>query len=246
MIEEPDSRALCIGIPYWVIAFFVLPGLISLMFIPTGHDHIYSLWIEIGYHVLNFIVVLFAFLPFLRESFFTLQYSTKKVFGTAAAASGAIITLKMIFIGIAGYTQNELLFNAAYGTVLANESDLMYYSSALMAYQPLWGTLTLVFLAPFTVSCLLYACVFAPVCKTRPALAYLLVTLLTLLIRLSVAFCLWPLQEELVIYILLLPIHLIACWAYQRTDTIWTPIIVHFFSNLFFAGYFHAIFGIGG
>lgn len=245
MLEEPDSRALG-GIPYWIFAFFLWPALLSLMILPTGHDHQYGPWMEIGYHVLNFIVVMIFFLPFLIESFQTLRWNIKVVLITATYATVIIIALKLMAYLIAMRTPSESFYTAATGSLLTNESDIMYYSSALVAFQPLWGSLTLILLAPFTVSCLLYVCVFASVCGKRPVLAYILIVLLPLLIRLSVAFCLWPLEEELMIYILQVPIHLVACWAYQKTDTVWTPIIVHFFSNLFFAAFYHAMGSIYG
>lgn len=236
MIEKPDARVLCSGIPYWFFAYLLFPGLLSLMTVSSSRSQ-YDSWLEIGYHVVNFLVVLFLFSPYLKDSLLTVQVYTRDVLKTAVSCAVAVAGLKLFVADLCVISGNELFANAAYGSLLTNEADLLFYSTALVIDQPIWGTISLVILAPFTVTCLYYACVFAPICTSRPWLAYLIMALLSLLPRLSVAFCLWPLESEIAIYLLQLPVHLVACWSYQKTDTVWTPIAVHFLSNLFFAGF---------
>ena len=59
----------------------------------------------------------------------------------------------------------------------------------------------------------------------KPVLAYLSVVVIT-----AIPFIidiLWRQDVELniMMYVMQLPAHLIACWSYQKTDNIWTPII---------------------
>ena len=65
-----------------------------------------------------------------------------------------------------------------------------------------------------------------------PWLGYLAVTILLML---PAAFdILWRGGAALVIatYILNLPMHLIACWSYQKADTVWAPLTVLSIFNL--------------
>jgi len=241
MLEKPDARTLG-GIPYWFFCFFLLPSLMQFSTM-TSKGSSYEIWLEIGYHVLNFLLVMFFFFSHLKESFLMVQIRTKLVLKTAFFCAVGIaiykICLPYIFLFL-GYYRFSI---ASFGSMITNESDLLFYSTAVIEAQPLWGTLCMALLTPFTVSCLLYVCVFAGIGTSRTWLAYLLMAGSLLLIRLSMAFCLWPLEEEIAIYIVQLPVHMLACWAYQRTDTVWTPIFLHLFSNLILAPFTLAFLG---
>jgi hypothetical protein len=242
MLERLDTRALG-GIPYWFFCFFLFPFFIQMSTIGSS-GQTYEIWLEIGYHVLNFVLVLFFFLPHLRESFLMVQVRTKEVLKTAFFCGLTLALYKIVITYILTASGNTVWANAAFGSMITNESDLLFYSTAVLGFQPLWGTLWLSLLAPVTVSCLLYASVFATTCASRPWLAYPLMAGTILLIRLSMAFCLWPLEEEMAIYVVQLPVHMLACWSYQKTDTVWTPIFLHFFSNLVLAPFTLALMGI--
>lgn len=243
MIEKPDAHIAGSGVAYWFFAYFFWPSLISLSVVsPVGLSH--EAWVEIGYHLLNFLIVLFFFHTYLKEAFLTVQISTKQVLGTAAVCAAAIVVLKVAMWILFAAGRNELFAQMALDSLLTTEADLLYFSTALIGDQPLWGTLCLVILTPVTISCLYYASVFAPICTKRPWLAYLLMAVLPVLPRLSLAFCLWPIEQEMAIYLVQLPVHMIACWSYQKTDTVWTPILVHFMSNLVLAMLMLWVFGI--
>ena len=36
----------------------------------------------------------------------------------------------------------------------------------------------------------------------------------------------------MLLYFCQLPIHMLSCWAYQKTDTVWAPIVTHMMVNL--------------
>ena len=234
MLDAPEGREIASGVAYWLFAFFFFPALLSLSTITSPYQP-YEAWMEIGYHVLNFVLAIIFFFRYLKDSFLLVQVNPKGVFGTAAICAAIIIVLKLAAWFASLFFGNALFYNVTSGSLLTTEADLLFYSSGLLGAQPIWGTLCLVFLSPIATSCLLYAPIFAPLCSSRPWLAYLVMTLLLLLLNLSLAFCLWPLGEQMAIFLVHLPVHLIACWSYQKTDTIWTPIAVHTLSNLVFA-----------
>ena len=96
----------------------------------------------------------------------------------------------------------------------------------------MFGTLCHTLITPIAVVGLFYVVGFAPMCCRKPWLGYLAVTILLML---PAAFdILWRGGAALVIatYILNLPMHLIACWSYQKADTVWAPLTVLSIFNL--------------
>lgn len=234
MLDEPEAHACGTGLAYWLFAFFLIPAILSLSIInPLGLTQEENMiWLEVGYHILNFAVVILTFFGYLKNSFSMAWLQAKKNLGIAAACAAVIVLLKVVIFALSLIGPNVLFAEMAFGTLLTTETDLLYFSTALLAIEPLWGLLCLLVLAPVTVSCLFYASLFAPVCTSRPWLAYVLMVVASGLLHLSLVFCLWPLEQQLAIWLIQIPVHLIACWSFQKTDTIWTPITVHMLSNL--------------
>ena len=230
MMETPGGHALAGGIPYWFLAFLMMPALISLSTIGSRGQS-YEIWLEIGYHVCNFVVVLLFFFSYLKDSWLLVQVNTKEVLATAGICAAVITVLKLAIFVLSEFSRNIPLVNVAFGSLITTEADLLFFSSAVISTQPLWGTLCVVFLVPVTTTCLLYASIFAPVCERRPWLAYAVMTALLLVKHLAMVFCLWSMDEEMTLFLVTLPVHLVACWAYEKTDTVWTPILIHVFSN---------------
>ena len=231
MLDAPEGYTVGSSVLYWLMAFWVLPFICSLGTI-NARGQEYEIWMDIGYHVINFLCVFGLFFRYLRESFYMLRANFKLVLGVSAIGAILIIVIKLLCGVVAAISGNVSAMHAAFGTLLTTENDVLFYATAVLEIQPLWGTLCLAILAPVTVSCMLYATVFAPICTSRPWLAYLITALILLLQRLAMTLSLFPLQEELAIFAVQLPVHMFACWTYQKTDTVWTPIIIHVVVNL--------------
>ena len=243
MLDTPSAQALAGGIPYWLFAYVFFPAI--MMFSSGGiQNESYAPWMEIGCHIINFVVIFLIFFAYMRDSFLTLQVSTREVLIPTAISIAIIMVLKVAIIVACMFFRSEQHYSAALGSVLISEGDLLFYSTGVLGAQPLWGTLCFTVLTPITTACLLYASVFAPLCERRPWLAYLVMTAMLLLKHLAMAFCLWPLEEELAIFLVTLPVHLVACWSYQKADTVWAPILVHAVSNLLSALLALWLFGI--
>lgn len=230
MTENPGASAVVSCVSYWFFAFLLIPGMFSLSMGDTQWED-YTFWIEMAYHMINFIFMLFFCFPYLKDNFLLVELDAKGILGTAVGCGTAIIVVKQLIWMLSLASGNELFANAAYGTRLTTEMDLMYFPGALIQEMPLWGTLFMVVLAPVTITCIFYVCIFAPICTRNPLLAYLATAALLLLPRLSMVFCLWTMSQQMVVYLLQLPVHLIACWSYQKTDCVWTPIFAYAFAN---------------
>jgi len=102
----------------------------------------------------------------------------------------------------------------------------------MVEFLPFWGTLCLITIVPVTMCCLYYGVVFAPICVDRPWLGYLAIVLLSAVPRVVGVGSAGLPMEQLVLFLIQLPWHLIACWSYQKSDTIWAPIGVYSAVNL--------------
>lgn len=229
MIERPENRLMGGGLTYWFLAFSLFPCLMFLMAVDLYGYNEWIAWVEIIYHIVNFIVVLVLFFTFMKDSFLILQVNTKQILSIACTCAIVIIVLKRALIGLFAALDWELAVNVAIGSYVSSESDLLRFAGDILYTHPILGSVVLVLMVPFSISCLYYACCFAPACNRWPRGAYLIISL-ALLIPRFMNFC--PLSEELAIYFITLPVHLIACWSYQKTDTIWTPILIHGITNL--------------
>ena len=95
----------------------------------------------------------------------------------------------------------------------------------MIGFEPIFGAITVSAFTPISVCALFYCFGFAPVCYKKPWLAYLCIAVITLIP--PVIDILWRDQPELVLsgYLVQLPIHLLMCWSYQKTDNVWTPLV---------------------
>lgn len=88
---------------------------------------------------------------------------------------------------------------------------------------------------PFIMMLIIAGCAvgFAAPAQERPWMGYLVVALITaipmVLVYTSGA---GDLADAAVRYFAMLPLHMCACWVYQRSDTIWGPIIFQALANL--------------
>ena len=216
MNDRPDKGMFVAVTLYGFMSFILMPVIVALLGHDVWHETTVTSWMEIVYHLLNAGVTAAMFKSYLGESFFNVQLYTGRFVKTVALASLVMLTIALelqfglgIWIGDA-YPINELSITVTSGLMV---SDL-----------PIWGTLLHTLAAPFAVAGLFYATGFAPLCCKKPWLGYLVVAAVVAIPgALDVN---WRGGGEMVwaMYFMRLPIHLIACWAYQKADTIWAPI----------------------
>lgn len=208
----------------WIVAFFVVP----FFLIPFAWGGVWgsvegSSWVEIVYHVIKMAAVVAFLKEFFVDAFFFVQTSPKTYLGHAAVAVVLMVAavlvqmVPMVWLGMpVGYLLNAFPMVEMAAT----------FTPGYLAYvNPVFGTLCLTLVTPVSVCGLFYIVGFAPACSKKPWLGYLSVTLVTLIPALIGIF--WQTEPTLALdmYLLQLPVHLIACWSYQKTDNIWTPIL---------------------
>lgn len=232
MTDCPEEHAIAHSILYDLFAFVFVPYIMYWMVWGMNQEYLALTFIELVYHGINFLVAVFLFWRYLADSFSIFLANTKECLITVFIGILIIVGLGVSVFVLGTSTPYRLSNLAAHAALPLSEMDLQLLSSSSLYYSPLFSTVCLTLCIPVTVGCLYYATGFAPACGNITWLGYLLAALIPALPRLINALTFWDPAEELVIYLCQLPIHLVACWTYQKTDTVWTPILTLAISNL--------------
>lgn len=232
LTERPEVNNSIAALFYQVVAYFSLPFLLLLL-LQGGQDgvHRVAAALELAYHAFNFFVALFIFREYLTDTWADFRYGYQKLMKTVSLYTGLIMLIAIVLnalFGFSGGTAGLL----AYGTLPLTEVDLFVLPCDVVATFPLLGTLCMGFLTPVAISCLFYGAVFAPICYTRPVLAYVAMAVFLAFPRFCNAATFWDPATEWTLYFTQLPLHMIACRAYQKTDSIWAPILTLWIVNL--------------
>lgn len=207
---------------YWLFAFSIIPVGITLL--PYGglNDTCGLSWVECVYCAINGIVMALILKENLQSSLLAARLNSRAFAGTAGIASGLMVLYVLLVWGIGAMAGAPGLMATAFPMT---QMSVSVTAGTMVSTLPIWGTLCLTFLMPFAITGLFYAVGFAPVCKHKPWLAYLNIAFLILLP--AVLDMLWRgnVGSVMTIYLLRLPVHLIACWSYQKTDSVLTPIV---------------------
>lgn len=228
MFERPENGTIVSGAMYWFVCYVLIPFVTTVMLVGFYGNTSVASGVDLGCFALNFVAIGGLFFQYLRDSFLTVRINTRKFLFTTLITA-AIIVILVIHTVFVGYI---LGMPMAFSVYPITETSVLTTSAVAVLKHPVAGMVCTVLLAPVTVSCMYYATVFAPICNNRPWLAYLVMALTLLIPRI---FNIWWLDDadyELWTYFLHLPIHLLACWSYQKTNTVWTPISVLSLSNL--------------
>lgn len=223
MYDRPNGGHIFCSFVYWMFCFVIFPFIIPIL-IPGFYQNTNLLtWIELIYYVINALCLILMYREYLTDSFsYQVQDNLASFFETVASAVGLMLIAAVILtiIGIA-FLWNPLVLVGGLPIV---ENSVTILADMMTMVNPLFSTLCFSLLTPFTVTILFYAPAFAPICCERPWLAYLIVPIV---LALPCAFNIfWRDQADIFLYMyaLRLPFHMIACWSYQKANTIWAPI----------------------
>ena len=240
-MDRPEASRIVTSIFYWGVCFILIPFMVTVVLVGSYEKLTTVTWFGIGGHVLNFAVVLGIFLPYLKDSFLGVQINRRGFVVTALITAALMVGISVAGLEL-GFANEYRYLMSAYPV---SETTVISWGGVLVGASPLWGTLCMTLVVPLTVSCMFYATVFAPICTRRPVLAYIIMALLLMIPRVFNGWWLDRWEQELVIYLAHLPIHLLGCWSYQKTDTVWTPIAALALSNLLMSGLFVLLIAVG-
>lgn len=223
MDSMPEKTKILALIPCWWVIFVLLP-----MFMPLAGFGLWekleaSAWLDLFYHIASGILVLFIIGDYLKEDWFMVTTDARHYLGHVALTIGMILAANVALLTclyIFGFDITGMLESFPITEMSISQTSLL-----LISTKPVFGTIALSLFSPITMCGLFYCLGFAPICSKKPWPAYLCITVITMIP--PAINILW--RDEIVLsicsYIVGLPIHLIACWSYQKTDNIWTPLL---------------------
>ena len=233
MYSKPEKIKIFALIPCWVWVFVLLPMFMPFLGLGLWEQWEISVWLEIGYHVANGITMFFLLRSYLKEEWFMVATDARYYLKHVALTVGLIIGAELLLIGIpflCGLNIDNML-----ESLPLVEMDGSHTPLSLIIHKPIFGTAALSIFTPITVCAFFYCFGFAPICYNKPWLAYLCVAVITLIP--PVIDIIWRGDAPLMLigYLVHLPVHLLACWSYQKTDNVWTPLITVAVTNLLFS-----------
>lgn len=223
MYSKPSTSKIIALIPCWVWVFVLFPMFMPFLGFGLWEQYELSVWLEISYHVANGIIALFIISDYLKDDWFMVTTDLRFYIKHIALTVGLVIIAEFVLLGpltLFGFDIMNMLENLPVVEMSVSHTPLF-----LIELQPIIGAITLTVFAPISICALFYCFGFAPVCCRKPWLAYLCIAIITLIP--PIINILWRGGAELVLsgYLIQLPIHLLLCWSYQKTDNVWTPLI---------------------
>ena len=223
MCSKPEKFNIILLIGSWVWVFVLFPMYMPFVGLGIWDQIDMSVWLEIVYHVANGLFMLCLISGYLKEEWFMVTTDLRFYLKHIALTAGLIAGVELVLLGtlyLIGFDISNLLNGLPAVEMSLSQTPLLFIS-----VEPILGAITLSIFVPISICALFYCVGFAPVCYKKPWLAYLCVagiTLIPLIIDI-----LWRDQKGLVLsaYFVQLPVHLLACWSYQKTDNVWTPLL---------------------
>lgn len=230
MYSEPSKTKIIALLPCWLWVFVLLPMSMPILGLGLWEQWERSVWLEIAYHIANGVLLLWVIFSYLKEDWFMFATDVRYHLKHIALTVGLIAGTEMIFMETLSY----LGFNIHYLIQFLPMVEMSVSHSPLFVIElePIFGSLALSVFSPISICALFYCFGFAPICTRKPWCAYLCIAAITLIP--PVIDILWRGDALFVLtgYIVHLPIHLIACWSYQKTDNVWTPLVSLVITNL--------------
>ena len=230
MTSKPEKIQIFAIIPCWIWAFVLLPMFMPFLGLGLWEQWELSVWLEIGYHIANGLLMLVIIFSYLKEEWFMVTTDVSHYLKHVILTVGLIAGAELLLLGtlfICGVNIDDMLECLPIVEMSVSHTPLF-----TVELQPIFGTVALSVFAPISICALFYCLGFAPVCYHKPWLAYLCVAAITLIP--PVIDILWRGEAAFVLggYLVQLPVHLLACWSYQKTDNVWTPLLSLVITNL--------------
>ena len=223
MYSKPEKFQIFVLIPCWILVFVLVPIYMPILGLGLWEQYETSVWLEIGYHVVNGLLMLFIISGYLKEDWFMVSTDLRYYLKHIALTVGLVVVTEVVLLGtlsLFGFDIINMLECLPMVEMFVSHTPLF-----LIKLEPIIGAIALSVFVPLSICALFYCLGFAPICYIKPWPAYLCVAIITLIP--PIINILWRGGAELVLsgYLIQLPIHLLLCWSYQKTDNVWTPLI---------------------
>ncbi len=231
-LDLPEKQARVGGLVYAFVSFFFGPFFLFVFRMAVAEDYYLLSWLEILNHVINFAVILWLFREALQYAWWTVDANKRSVLKTTAISVVLILAAAYQLLKLAPLFDPDYEWVLLENTLPITESELFMTPAFAVISNPILGTIAVVLLSPVVTACIYYAACFIPAYNVRPWLGYAAVAVLSAVLSVINGIFWWDGVFQLTLYLCRLPIHLLSCWAVQKTGTIWTPILVQAIVNL--------------
>ena len=223
MHSKPEKIQVFALIPGWIWVFILFPMFMPFVGLGIWQQKTMSVWIEIVYHVANGLLTFFLISSYLKEDWFMVTTAFRYYLKHIALTVGLVVVAEAALLGGLYFSGFDIVYMLE--SLPVAEMSVSHTPLSLIWLEPILGPITLSVFAPVSICALFYCFGFAPVCYHKPWLAYLCIAVITLIP--PVINILWRGEADLVLsgYLVQLPIHLLMCWSYQKTDNVWTPLV---------------------
>lgn len=243
MYDCPEGRQIAGGGLYWVAYQLFFPFLVDMLCIGETQASPMAIGASVAYYLINFLVVGLIFRTYLVDSFWNARMDKKKLFSSVGLGLLVFFALEIPIFVISWITGEALLF------IPFPIADSLggIHSYYWLHTSPVIMFLCMTFVVPLAMCCLYYAVGFAMPAQERPWLGYLIVAFLAMIPAVFLVISEgYPVSLVVIKYLCTLPFHMCACWVYQRSDTIWGPILFHTTINLMCVPLWMLLFYISG
>ncbi|MBQ5857960.1 MAG: hypothetical protein IIW51_02995 [Peptococcaceae bacterium] len=229
MYDCPESKQIAQGILYWFFYIMLLPFL--FLFVLASGEISDSLMVGVNavYFLINGVAVFGIFRQYLMDSFWNVRLYKSRFFQSVGLGLLVFFVVEFLVITI------EAVLSGTVNTIPLPAADAIFggYGFVLLYASPIFMGLCLLTIVPVTMSCLYYAVGFASPCQNKIWLGYLVAALVAAVpVILQITSGMMSIDEALLYYIQMLPLHMCACWVYQRSDTVWGAIAFQSAANL--------------
>jgi hypothetical protein len=230
MCSRPEKIKIFSLIPFWLLIFIFIPIYMPYLGMGLWEDAEMSSWLEIGYHAVNALAMFLLMGSYLKDEWFMVTTDVSHYLKHIGLTLGLMLAAEAVLLGLwylVGFEIGIVLECLPVVEMFVSQTPLF-----LLTTQPIFGTIAFTVFTPITVCSLFYCLGFAPVCYKKPWLAYLCIGVITFFP--VIVNILWRDENYFSVagYIAYLPIHLLACWSYQKTDNVCTPILSLAITNL--------------
>lgn len=230
MVSMPKKHTIVALFPCWLWIFVLFPMFMPFVGLGIWEVEESSAWLDIFYHISNGFLVLFIICEYLKDDWFMVTTDVRYYLKHVVFTVGIILVVDFALLTC----MHNFGFDIVYMLELfpITEMPLSQTSLLLVFTKPIFGTIALSLFSPITICGLFYCLGFAPICNKKPWLAYLCIAVITMIPPAIDILWRGDIVFSLRGYIIHLPIHLMACWSYQKTDNVWTPLISLVITNL--------------
>ena len=170
MTSKPEKIKIFSLMVCWIFVFVLIPMYMPFLGLGLWEQSEISVWLEIGYHVVNGVAMLLLMSSYLKEEWFMVTTDVGYYLKHVALTVGLIVGAELLWLGVL------FLFGLPLGYLLECLPVVEMYVSHTplftVALEPIFGTIALSVFAPISICVLFYCFGFAPVCNKNPWPAY--------------------------------------------------------------------------